>query len=175
MRILTAIIIKYAPYLIAAALIAGFSGYTVHHWDTGSYNALQAKFSKYQTEVEEAQEASQKAYTKALQDQIDQKADSDRHNAEVISDLSKKTASAQARLNSDAAYIRSLLNGSSPNSSSGSVQVSPPGNKPGAAAPGGESGIEQVADLCAATREEDERNADQLDALIAELLPQLKR
>src|ERR1700752_1994221 len=87
MRILTAIIIKYLPYLIAASIVAGISGYTVHHWDTGSYNALQSKFSEYQTQVALAEEASQKAYTKALQDQISQRTITDAHNEAVIAEL----------------------------------------------------------------------------------------
>ena len=170
MSIVLSLLSKAWPYLLAAVI----AGYGVHKLDGARYNALQAKFSQYQAQVALAQEASQKAYTKALQDQIDQKADSDRHNAEVISDLSKKTASAQLRLNSDAAYIRSLLNGPGSNPSSGSVQMPAPGNQPGATPSSGTGGFEQVAELCADTREEDERNADRLDALIAELKPQLK-
>lgn len=170
-----ALLLKYLPYLIAAALVAGGSGYVVHHWDSASYNVLQASFEKYKAEVATAQEASQKAATQALQDQMDEKLEDNRRNGQVIHELLQKSADADARHSADSAYIRRLLNGSSASTASGSGQVPATGDQPGTIGAGGESGVEQVANLCADTREEDQRNADRLDALLAELTPQLRR
>ena len=165
------LLLKYLPYLIVAAVIAGGSGYATHKLDKTSYEALQAKFSKYQAEVAEANEASQRAYAKALTDEIDKRNEADANNAQVISKLTSEKDNLTAGL----VFANRLLSALKAQSPSGSHSVPAPPDQPGTPqAPGG-GGDQQIAQLLGAAAAECKHNTEALSALQAELIPQMRK
>lgn len=173
MSVLLAVLGKTWPYLLAAAIAGGVATWLTHKADAIGYGRLQNEYSGYQLKVADAERDAQKAAHEALQAQIDQQHTVDRNNEQVMNDLRKRTADAESHYDADRAFISGMLNSASKAAVPASGPLPQAHGDSGAAAASGTSGAEQVAQLCADTKAEDERNADRLDSIIAELKPQL--
>lgn len=175
MSVLLALLGRLWPYLLPALLAGAGTGWVVHKADSIAYAHLQTTFASYQVQVADAAAAAQKAARDALQAQIDQDHALAANNEQVMNELKTRAAEAQSHYDADRAFIRSLLNSASQSS------IAAPGHPlsqapvdSGSPSASGTSGAQEMAvSLCADTKAEDERNADRLDALIAELKPQL--
>jgi len=161
MSVFMAILSKVWPYLLAAAI----AGYGVHRLDSASYARLQA--------IDAADRADREAVAaQALRNQIADRAKTDAVNAKVIEDLKHETDSIAADRNRTLLLARRLLADAGANlACSGAVSQTGPG--PGASGASGTSQNESIIRLLADAHDECERNADRLDALIAEIKPQL--
>lgn len=164
-----ATLLKYAPYLAIAAVLMGFGGYVTHRWDTASYNRLQGQYSAYQAQIAQNQLAAQAAANAALQDQINARLSVEAHNAQVITALQSQVDDTAA----DRDRANRLLELAARENRSGTRPVSQTADQPGAAPAGQTAGPVNLAGLLVAVKDECVRNAGQLDALQAELKPQL--
>lgn len=167
---MTALLLKYAPYLAAVLLLFGAGSWTGYKVAQPAYNRLQGQFSDYKAQVAQNELAAQTAATAALQAQIAQRNETEANNAKIIADLQSKADSAAA----DRDFARRLL--------AAARQAQPAaGNDPATKTQGGStadgaadaSGNRSlVADLGAAAGEC--RDAiERFSALQAELRPQL--
>lgn len=170
MSILLALVGKLWPYLAAGAVAGAATGYTVHELDSIAYSRLQTTYASYQTQVADADSKAQEAARNALQAQVDARATTDQRNQGIIDDLTKRATSAE----SDRDFARRLLGSSIQTGTSGSGNpVSQANHQPGApGASGAGSGPSLETEVAVAVGE-CEHDADQLDALIAEIKPQL--
>lgn len=173
MSIALALLGRAWPFLLAAILAATAAGWVMHKADSIGYNRLQNEYSGYRLKVADQDVAAEKAAREALQAQIEQGHAVARNNQEVMDALAKRTTEAESHYSADRALIRGLLNAASTNPAAHSHPLREGESGPSAAPAGAADGVEQVAELCAATKAEDELNANRLDALIAEVNPQL--
>lgn len=169
MSILLTLLAKGWPYLLAAVAAT----YATHELDNMRYDRLLTTYASYQAQVAQENANAQQAAREALQRQIDERHAADLNNTQVMNDLKQRMAEADSHRSADAAFIRSLLEQSSQAGVPASHPVPAPGHQPGPPAARPPGGAEQVADLCADTKAEDEYNADRLDALLAQLKPQI--
>ena len=164
-----ALLLKLLPYLAAIAVGA----FGMHYLDGAHYNALDASFSKYKAQMAEAAVASQKAYTAALQAQIDDRTKVEQSNSESIQRLSDENKALTADRDHTVAMVRRLLNPPQASTPSGGAKLPQAGSGQGSAGTSGAAGNEQVVQLLADAHDECIKNANRLDALIAEIKPQL--
>jgi len=157
------------PYLLAGALGAAIGGYTTHGFDTIALNRQKAAMASYQARVADQAAAAEKAAREALQAQIDSAHSTDIRNQGIIDDLKKRADSSE----SDLAFARRLLNAARPIAAAGhSVPKAP--NQPGASGASGAASGPSLETEVAAAIGECERNSDRLDALIAQVKPQVE-
>lgn len=153
------------PYV----LCAGIASYLSHRWEQTRYDALQAKFSAYQTQVAQADEKAQQSARDALQAQIQTRLQTEANNGKVIAQLQAERDRAVS--DRDIAQ-RLLIAAKAPAASSGGqLPKAPDRPTPPAASPQDSGG--SLTEALAAAIDECRSNADQLDALIAEIRPQL--
>lgn len=151
------------PYLLCAIV----AGYLTHRWDLTAYDRLQTSFSSYKTQVAEEGERAQQAVTAALQTQIQTRLKTEANNGKVIQELQAQRDSAVA----DAQLARRLLLAAQIDAHGRAVPKAT--DRQPAPAAGPASGGGSLTQELAAAISECRSNADQLDALIAELRPQL--
>lgn len=167
---MTALLLRYAPYLAAIAACIGLGAFATHKLDSASYERLQAQYSTYQAQVSQDAAKAQEAARKALQTQLDERAITEAHNAQVIEELKAQADHATA----DRDFARRLLAAArQTRSPPPSSAVSAPTRQPGTdAAPEGGTDQSLASDLGDAAGEC--RDAiSQLLALQAQLKPQL--
>lgn len=162
----------YAAVALAIAIVGGLlGGWLTHTVDNTGYARLQVQFADYKTQHAQEVAAAQTAVREELQKEIDQMHADAQANAKVIDDLKVRNAETAAQHDSDAAYLRRVLNSPGkgcPATAGDQVPASPV--QPGAAGASGTGSTQEVAiDLCADTKAEDQRNADRLDSLISEI------
>ena len=153
------------PYLLSAAA----AGLGMHELDQIPYGRLQTSFASYKAQVADADEKAQQAAADALQAQITARLTTEANNGKVISQLMAERDSAAT--DRDLAQRLLIAAQSHPTAPGHSVPQAA-GGQPAtgaSAAPGGASLTETLAAAVA----ECQHNADNLDALIAEIKPQL--
>lgn len=153
------------PWLIGAAL----GGYGAHELDQIPYNRQATSFASYKAQVADADEKAQKAAADALQAQINTRLTTETNNGNVIAQLTAERDSAAA----DRDLAQRLLNAaaSHPTGPGHSVPQAPGGQPTPAASPTDSGG--SLTETLAAAIAECQHNANNLDALIAEIKPQL--
>lgn len=160
---------KLWPYL-AAAIIGGCgAGWLVHRLDSASYNKLNAQFADYRAKTEQFANDAEQAYNEALEKELIKIQTTDANNAKAIQDLQNENA----HIASDRDLARRLLVAARRSASGQGATVPKAPDQPAAIGASGTDGAQRLADLCADTAAEAERNANRLDALIAEIKPQL--
>lgn len=159
-----------------AAFVGGAAvGWTTHKFDSIELARQRAASEGYKAQVADQDRAAEQKAREALQAQIDQRHAVDRNNEEVMSDLRKRTADAESHYSADRAFIHSLLDSASKNPTAKSDPVPEGQGGSGTAPAGGSVSSQAMAEqLCADTKAEDERNANRLDALIAEVTKQVE-
>lgn len=155
--------------LAAGVLIAGIcsvGGYRIgaSHWQT-RYEALQAEDWK-------AKAVGEMVYRKAVEAQLAQAHATSANNAQVIRDLQDTTAAIAADRDRSRELARRLL-ASAARSRPASDPVSETPDQPRTARAGETTGTVEVGELLVDAAAECRGNAAQLDALIAQLRPQL--
>lgn len=153
------------PYLIAL----GVGGFGAHELDQIPYDRQVTAFASYKAQVADADEKAQKAAADVLQAQIDTRLTTEANNEKVVSQLMAERDSAAA----DRDLAQRLLSATAPRSAgpSRSVPKAPGGQSAPAASPADSGG--SLTETLAAAIAECKSNADHLDALIAEIKPQL--
>lgn len=174
MSIALALLSKIWPYVMVAALAATGSAWLTHKADNIPYGRLQTTFASFKAQVSAANAAAEKGAREALQAQIDERHAADVNNEQVMNDLRQRTLDAESHRDTDRNLIRGLLFATprSPAPRPGHP-VPQADDQRGIAPAGPASGPEQVVNLCADTKAEDEWNADHLDGLLAELKKQM--
>lgn len=165
-----AILAKIWPYLLAAGLGAAIGGWTTHGFDTIALNRQKAAMSGFRAKVADQAAAGEKAAREALQHQIDDAHETDQRNEAVINALHARADSAE----SDLQLARGLLNSSLDTITPSGHRLPEAPNQPGALGAGGATSGPSLETQVAAAIGECERNASRLDALIAEVKPQVK-
>jgi len=159
------------PYLLIAAIAAFIS----HEIDKIPYSRLQAARSADQAawHAEEAQR--QKDATDALQAQIKARLTTEANNSAVIEKLQNENAQITADRDGTLTRVRRLeqllLVASRAAPGSGGVPQAGGGSDPPAT--GGDAGPTQIERLLIDAKDEAQRNAARLNALIAQIEPQL--
>lgn len=163
------LLLKFAPYIAAAALGAAVSGYLTHKADGVPLAHLQAEYAGYKAQVADDKEKAEKAAADALAKEL-----ADHHRIEVAND--KIVADMQRQLGTTAADrdgARRLLDAArTALTTPGSCALPAGPDKPVAPFPGPSSGDGRLAELLADAKAECRANAAQLDALIEEIKPQ---
>lgn len=160
-----ALLLRLLPFLAAA----GAGGFAWHEVDTIRYTRLQAQYSAYQTQVAQEHTQAEKAAREAEEDQEQQRSIVEVNNGRVMQELQHQLADTQ----SDLFFARRLLNAQSKAGSPTSTQLPETSDRQTAPGASPASGRPSLETLAAAAIGECEHNADQLDALIKELTPQL--
>jgi hypothetical protein len=167
---MTALLLKFSPYVIGAVALFGAGIWSGHELGKPRYAKLQSEYSAFQVEVANAQAASQKAATDALEAQIAARNATEEHNAQIIRQLQNRADTAE----SDRDRANRLLELAAQSRSQPSGRDLPKAADQPGTAPASQAGrTESLADLLIAARAECSGNADRYDALIAELKPQL--
>lgn len=161
---ISSLYLRIAAYGLAALLFGSIGWYVNGDRWQAKYEGLQAAHAQ---EMADAQEAGRKA----LQAQLEQFQATSANNAKVIHDLQDQTQQAQADSARDRDLVQRLLNAASRNP--GYHTVSEASHQPGATPAGQAPGDGQTGELLVATADECRANARQLNALIAEIQPQL--
>ena len=164
------ILSKIWPYLLAAGLGAAIGGYTTHGFDTIALNRQKAAMAGFQQKVADQAAAAEKVAREALQRQIDESHQTDQRNEAIINELHSRADSAE----SDLALARSLLNSSLGPVTPSSHRLSEASNQSGAPGASGAGSGPSLETEVAAAIGECERNANRLDALIAQVKPQVQ-
>jgi hypothetical protein len=160
-------LLKYLPYIAGFLVVFGAGAWTGNALNPyqGRYQALQAADA-----VERMQEA--EAVRKALQTQQVQAQKTDQTNSQVLHELQlKNTAIAIDRDHTNVLVRRLLARAARPCPASGGMPETT--DQPGTARASGTSGDGQVESLLGDAYDESQRNAARLDALIAQIKPQL--
>jgi len=165
-----AILSKIWPYLLAAALGAAIGGWTTHGVDTIALNRQKAAYASYQQKVADQAAAGERAAREALQKQIDTAHQTDQRNETIIHDLHARADSAE----SDRDLARRLLNSALGPISPASHRLPEAPNQPGATGTGRTGSGPSLETEVAAAIGECERNSNRLDALIAQIKPQVE-
>jgi hypothetical protein len=167
---MTALLIKYAPYILGALALFGAGIWTGHELDKPAYAKLQGQYEAFQVQVANVQAASQKAATDALEAQIAARNATEEHNAQIIRTLQSRADTAE----SDRDFARRLL--------AAATQSRPAtGGDPGPKTQGGQrpddppaaSSDRPLTDLLGAAAGECRDAIQRFSALQAELAPQL--
>lgn len=156
--------LRIAAYGLAA-LLFGSIGWLVNgdRWQA-KYSALQASHALEVADIQSKAE-------QRLQAQLEQFEATSANNAKVIHDLQSQTEQAQADSARDRDLVQRLLNAASRNP--GYHAVSETGHQPGATPAGQAPGDGRLNQLLGNTADECRANARQLNALSAEIQPQL--
>jgi len=167
---MTALLLKFAPYLIAAAALFGAGIWSGHELDRPGYAKLQSEYSAFQVQVAHQQAADQKRATDALEAQIAARSATEEHNAQIIATLQNRADTAE----SDRDFARRLLNAAT---QSRPVAGSDPGSKAEGGRPADDtapaSSDRPLTDLLGSAAGECRDAIQRFSALQAELAPQL--
>ena len=166
---MTAWLISKAPWIALGLALLGGGIWIGHEADRPAYARLQSQYAALQTQDAQNLAASEKAAADTLQAQILARNQTDANNAQVIATLHAQADSAA----DDLSRANRLLELAARENRAGGGAVPQAANQPGAATAGQAAGASDLARLLVATREECTANAGQLDALIAEIRPQL--
>lgn len=165
---MTALLLKVAPWLLGALALfsAGtWSGYHLNPWH-GRYTALQA------TDAQD-RAAAEAAVRRTLQAQLVRAQETTGNNANTLTRLTHENAALVADRDHTDVLVRRLLAGQArPAAPDRAVSEALSGQFPARAR--GTSGDANLAKLLGDAHDECVRNADRLDALIAEISPQLR-
>jgi hypothetical protein len=167
---MSALLLRFAPYIIAVLAVFGAGIWTGHELDKPALARVRSEYAAFQIQVAHQQAASQKAATDALEAQIAARNITEANNAQIIRQLQSRADTAESdrdranRLLELAAQARPVAGGD---------QLSETAGQPGTAPAGQASGANGLAELLVRTKQECADNADKLDALIAEIKPQL--
>jgi hypothetical protein len=156
--------LRLLPYLAGIGLVLGAYAWGDHHGATITEAAWAARWTARDLAETQAKDAALAAH-KAAQDAADA-----RNNA-IMESLSNAAKERDAALN-DAAFARRLLAAAARPAAAGGA-VPPAADQPGAPETGGTGQGESLGSLVAEAIGECRRNADRLDALVAEITPQL--
>lgn len=170
-------LVRYLPALLGLLAAAALGGFLTHRfYDAPAYARLESDFAVFRAQAATDREIAADTAAKALIAQAERHQVDAAHNAQVVNELQQSNTAAAARHAADLVFIHGLL-GNCPAAAPapGGDSVPAPGDLRGAPGAGGTGGAQAVAELCTDTKAEDERNANRLDALIAEILPKLKR
>ena len=165
---MSALLLKVSPYLAAATLVFGVG------WYAGGM-APKAALARLQAVDWQAKAQGEEAARKAVQAQLAQAQAVSANNSATIERLQNENAQIAADRDGTLTRVRrleQLLVVASRPSAPGAV-VSQTGGGQGATGAGGDTGPTEVERLLVDAKEEAERNARRLDALIAEINPQL--
>lgn len=159
------IYLRIAAYAIASALLFG-AGFKVATWRGD------ARYSALQTAEATARAQGEETVRQALQKQLDTVKATSANNAQVIGRLQDENTQIAADRDSTRLLVQRLLNRQASPAATSTAVPKASGGQPAAAASGA-GGNGTAADLLVGAAEECERNADRLDALIAQIRPQL--
>lgn len=167
---MTALLLKFAPWLagaIALLSLGAWSGYHLNPWH-GRYTSLQAADA-----IERGQ--AQAAVRKTLSAQLAQAQEVTHNNQAAMVTLANQNAQTTADRDATVAHVHRLeqLLSAPTTRTPASGQLSQAGDRPPAAGSGGDPSTDEIGDLLVGARDEAKRNANRLDALIAEINPQL--
>jgi len=159
------------PYLVTAAAGAFIS----HEIDNIPYSRLQAARSADQTRWAQEEAQRQKDATEALQAQIKARLTTEANNSAVIENLQNANAQIAADRDGTLTRVRRLeqLLVLASRQTAGRGGVSQTGSGSGATTASGDAGPSEAERLLIDAKEEAERNAARLNALIAQIEPQL--
>jgi len=167
---MSVLLLRYLPWLAGVLVIFGAGTYTGWHmnpWES-RYRSLQASDAIERMHGEEAVRA-------ALTAQLAQAQTVTRNNQAAMVTLANQNAQTAADRDVTLARVRrleQLLSAAAARSTqSGSVPKA--GDRPATPSAGGDPGADEAGELLIATRDEAKRNASRLNALIAEIVPQL--
>jgi len=165
-----ALLIKFAPYLIAAASFLGIGGWAGYHLNPypARYKALEASYV-----IERAHE--EEAVRQVLSAQLAQAQTVTRNNQSAMVILANQNAQTAADRDATVARVHrleQLLSAAAARAAAGRI-VSQTRDRSAAAGAPGDDGIGRAGELLIAARDECRRNAARFQALIAEISPQL--
>jgi hypothetical protein len=164
---MTALLIKFAPWLAGVLLVfcAGtYTGWHMNPWES-RYKSLQASDAIERIHGEEAVRS-------ALTAQLAQAQATSKNNADSLARLADENAEIIRDRDANLLLARRLLAGQArPTPGSHPLPKAGSGQAPAAASGAGQN--EDLASLLVDTADECERNADRLDTLIAQIRPQL--
>lgn len=155
--------------------VAVFAGYGVHRFDSASYARLQARFSQYQAEVAQAQEASQRAASEALQAQAKARTDAESRNETIMAKLESAQHENLTLAASNQFANRLLAAAAKAVPASGSDKAGTASDQSQAIDPATAQRGRQLATNLGTAAAECSDAIERLAALQAELIPQLRR
>jgi hypothetical protein len=168
---MSVILLKLAPWLAGVVALLGLGGWAGYHLNPypARYKALEASYVIERAHGEEA-------VRQVLSAQLAQAQTVTRNNQAAMVILA--TQNAQTAADRDATVARvhrleQLLSAAAARAASSRV-VSQAGDRPATPAAGGDPSADEVGDLLIAARDEAKRNASRLNALIAEVKPQVE-
>lgn len=164
---MSVMLLRFLPYIAGFLTVFGagtYAGYKANPWH-GRYTSLQTADTQERLRGEEAMR-------KALQAQLDAAQATSTNNAKVIHDLQTQNATIGAdRDHTNELVKRLLARAARSGPAGGSVPETP--DQRGTAPAGRAAGDDSVTSLLGDTADECQRNAQRLDALIAQITPQL--
>jgi len=158
--------LRLAAYLGAALACIGLG------WHLGGLSPKAALAALQAQDWQAKQQATQAALT-AVQLQLKKAQDTAANNSTVIQGLETDNAKISANWASDRALVQRLLNDAKATPAAGSSDVPKAGGGQAASGASDAASNESVENMVVAAAQECERTADQLNALIAEITPQL--
>jgi len=167
---MTALLLKAAPWLAGALLllgIGGYAGYRINPWQA-RYHALQLADAQTRSEGEAAVRT-------ALTQELAQAQETTHNNQSAMVILANQNAQTAADRDATVDRVRRLerLLAAEAARTAASSAVPKAGSGSPAAGTAGDEGIDRAGELLIAARDECRRNANRLQALIAEISPQL--
>lgn len=164
---MSVLLLRYLPWLAGVLVVFGagsYAGWHANPWH-GRYTSVLAADAKERL-------LGEAAVRKALQGQLEQAQATSTNNAKVIHDLQTQNATIGAdRDHTNELVKRLLARAARSGPAGGSVPETP--DQRGTAPAGRAAGDDSVASLLGDTADECQRNAQRLDALIAQITPQL--
>jgi hypothetical protein len=158
----------------AAVVVALLSGWLTHRWDQTAYARLSADFSAYKAAAATANERAADAASRALQAQIEFHDKVQADNDQTMQEYRAQAADDAAHRSADAELIRRLLADAAKGRPAPSDRAVPKAaDRQRAADASRAGGNDSLAGLLVDAAAECTRNADRLDALTAEVKPQL--
>lgn len=167
---MTALLIKFAPYLIAAAALLGIGG-----WAGYQLNPYPARYRALEASDAIARAHAEEAVRQTLTAQLEKAQEVTRNNQSAMVTLANENAQTASDRDATVARLHRLeqLLAAQAARSAASGAVCQTGNRPPAPGASGDPGIDRAGELLIAARDECRRNANRLGALIAEITPQL--
>jgi len=164
-------LLRYAPYIAAVLVVFGIGA-----WTGNALNPWHGRYDKLQTADAIALAQGEQAARKALEDQLAQAQAASKHNADTMENLARENA--QTVADRDAVIgrvhrLEQLLAAQAARSAQGH-SVPEAGSGQSAAGTSGDPSADAIGNLLIAARDEARRNAARLNALIAEITPQLE-
>jgi hypothetical protein len=168
---MSVLLLRYLPYIAAVLVVFGAGTYTGYHLNPwhGRYTSLQAADAVERAKGEEA-------VRKTLSDQLAQAQETTRNNQAAMVVLANENVQTAADRDATVARVHrleQLLSAAQATRAAASAQLPQTGDRSSAPTASGDPGIDRAGELLIAARNECRRNASRLQALIAEITPQL--